>query len=257
MHNNNVLITGSTSGIGLGIAESFAKKGYNIMFHGLETNGNEIAQQFSEKYTIKTAFSNANLANADEIDTLIENTISALGSIDILINNAGIQYVAPIDEFPNATYEKIIAVNMNSVFYASKAAWKHMKENQFGRIINISSVHGIRASEFKSAYVTAKHGVIGLTKVLGLEGAPYNITCNAICPGYVKTPLVENQIKDQAKAHQLSEAEVVEKIMLKKQAVKDFIPIEKIGEMALLLATENANSITGTHFTLDGGWSAQ
>ena len=123
-----------------------------------------------------------------------------------------------VDEFPNATYEKIIAINMNSVFYASKAAWKHMKNQKFGRIINISSVHGIRASEFKSAYVTAKHGVIGLTKVLGLEGAPFNITCNAICPGYVKTPLVENQIKDQAKAHQLSEDEVVEKIMLKKQA---------------------------------------
>ncbi len=251
------LITGSTSGIGLGIAKCFAKQGYNIMFHGLETNGPEIAQQIANENQIKTAFSNANLTNAEDIEKLVERTISTLGSIDVLVNNAGIQHVAPIDEFPNATYEKIIAINMNSVFYASKAAWKHMKNQKFGRIINISSVHGIRASEFKSAYVTAKHGVIGLTKVLGLEGAPFNITCNAICPGYVKTPLVENQIKDQAKAHQLSEDEVVEKIMLKKQAVKDFIPVEKIGEMALFLAAENANTVTGTHFTLDGGWSAQ
>jgi 3-hydroxybutyrate dehydrogenase len=146
---------------------------------------------------------------------------------------------------------------MNAVFYAGKAAWKYMKEQKFGRIINISSVHGIRASEFKSAYVAAKHGVVGMTKVMALEGAPYNITSNAICPGYVRTPLVENQIKDQAKAHALSEDEVVEKIMLKKQAVKEFIPIEAIAEMALLLAGEHATTITGSTFTLDGGWSAQ
>lgn len=255
--NKTALITGSTSGIGLGIAKCFAKQGYNIMLHGLETNGPEIAQQIANENQIKTAFSNANLTNAEDIEKLVEQTVSTFGSIDVLVNNAGIQHVAPIEEFPNTTYEKIIAINMNSVFYASKAAWKHMKNQKFGRIINISSVHGIRASEFKSAYVTAKHGVVGLTKVLGLEGAPFNITCNAICPGYVKTPLVENQIKDQAKAHQLSEDEVVEKIMLKKQAVKDFIPVEKIGEMALFLAAENANAVTGTHFTLDGGWSAQ
>jgi 3-hydroxybutyrate dehydrogenase len=251
------LITGSTSGIGFGIAESFAQKGYQIMLHGLEANGKEIAQKLAQRFNIKTNFSNLNLANAEDIDRLIELTVNTFGRIDVLINNAGIQHVSPIDEFPNATYEKIIAINMNAVFYTSKAAWKHMKNNKFGRIINISSVHGIRASEFKSAYVTAKHGVIGLTKVLALEGAPFNITCNAICPGYVKTPLVDNQIKDQAKSHHLSETEVIEKIMLKKQAVKDFIPIQKIGEMALLLAADDAQTITGTNFTLDGGWSAQ
>ena len=253
----SVLITGSTSGIGLGIAEVFAKNGYQIMFHGLEVNGAEIASNIGKKYKVNTAYSTANLLDSTAITQLIEETRRQLGSIDVLINNAGIQYVSPIEDFPNEMHEKIIAINMNAVFYACKAAWKHMKKQKFGRIINISSVHGIRASEFKSAYVTAKHGVVGMTKVMALEGAPYNITCNAICPGYVKTPLVENQIKDQAKAHQLSEDEVIEKIMLKKQAVKEFIPMETIAETALLLAAAHATTITGTTFTLDGGWSAQ
>lgn len=253
----SVLITGSTSGIGLGIAKVFAKNGYQIMFHGLEENGAEIASEIGEKYQVKTTYSNANLLDSAAIVQLVEDTIVQLGSIDVLINNAGIQYVSPIEDFPNEIYEKIIGINMNAVFYASKAVWKHMKKQKFGRIINISSVHGIRASEFKSAYVTAKHGVVGMTKVMALEGAPYNITCNAICPGYVKTPLVENQIKDQAKAHNLSEDEVIDKIMLKKQAVKEFIPIETIAEMALFLAADYATTITGTAITLDGGWSAQ
>ena len=253
----SVLITGSTSGIGLGIAKVFAKNGYDIMFHGLEANGAKIASEIGEEFQVKTAYSNANLLDSTSISQLVDDTVSQLGSIDILINNAGIQYVSPIEDFPDEMYEKIIAINMNAVFYAAKAAWKHMKKQKFGRIINISSVHGIRASEFKSAYVTAKHGVIGMTKVMALEGAPYNITSNAICPGYVRTPLVENQIKDQAKAHKLSEDEVVEKIMLKKQAVKEFIPIQTIAEMALLLAAEHATTITGSTFTLDGGWSAQ
>ena len=146
---------------------------------------------------------------------------------------------------------------MNAVFYASRAVFKQMKAQHFGRIINVSSVHGIRASEFKSAYVTAKHGVVGLTKVLALEGAPFNVTCNAICPGYVKTPLVEGQIKDQATAHHMTEEEVVEKVMLQKQAVKSFVPIEKLGEIAVFLAAENATTVSGTTFTLDGAWSAQ
>lgn len=253
----SVLITGSTSGIGLGIANVFAKNGYQIMFHGLEANGAEIAKGISERYQVKTGYSNANLLDSAAIAQLVKDTVLQMGSIDVLINNAGIQYVSPIENFPNEMYEKIIAINMNAAFYAGKAAWKHMKDQKFGRIINISSVHGLRASEFKSAYVTAKHGVVGMTKVMALEGAPYNITCNAICPGYVKTPLVENQIKDQAKAHHLSEDEVIEKIMLKKQAVKEFIPIETIAEMALLLAADHATTITGTTFTLDGGWCAQ
>lgn len=251
------LITGSTSGIGYSIAVAFAKQGYDIMFHGLESNGNELAETIAKKYKIKTAFSNANLMQEEAIEELLNFTKEYFGKIDVLINNAGIQYVSPIEDFPFEKWNQILAVNLTSVFLASKGVWNGMKENKFGRIINISSVHGLRASEFKSAYVAAKHGVIGLTKVLALEGAGHNITCNAICPGYVKTPLVEGQIKDQAKAHNLSESEVVQKIMLKKQAVKEFISVDKIAELALFLANENASAITGSSFTLDGAWTAQ
>lgn len=255
--NKTVLITGSTSGIGLGIANQFAKEGYNIMFHGLEANGAEIAKEVAEKYQVKVAFSNANLLQAEAIEDLVAETIKIFGALHVLVNNAGIQFVSPIEDFPNSKYQNIIAINMNAVFYASKAVWQQMKKQEFGRIINVSSVHGIRASEYKSAYVTAKHGVIGMTKVLALEGAPFNITCNAICPGYVKTPLVVGQIKDQAKAHGMTEDEVVEKVMLKKQAVKQFVPLEAIADMALLLAKETSTTITGSSFVLDGGWSAQ
>ncbi|MFT7899206.1 3-hydroxybutyrate dehydrogenase [Tenacibaculum ascidiaceicola] len=255
--NKVALITGSTSGIGLGIAEGFAKVGYSIMFHGLEADGDNIAKEVGRKYNVEVSFSNANLLVADEVEGLIERTIKVFGALHVLVNNAGIQYVAPIEDFPNNRYENIIAINMNAAFYASKKAWNFMKAQEFGRIINVSSVHGLRASEFKTAYVASKHGVIGMTKVLALEGAPYNITCNAICPGYVKTPLVEGQIKDQAKAHNMSVEEVVEKVMLKKQAVKQFVPLETITDMALLLAKETSSTITGTSFALDGGWSAQ
>ena len=255
--NKTVLITGSTSGIGLGIAHQFAKEGYNIMFHGLESNGQDIANNIGKEHNIKVGFSNANLLQSEAIENLVTESINTFGSLHVLVNNAGIQFVSPIEDFPNQKYENIIAINMNAVFYASKAAWKQMKKQKFGRIINVSSVHGIRASEFKSAYVTAKHGVIGMTKVMALEGAPFNITCNAICPGYVKTPLVVGQIKDQAKAHQMTEDEVVEKVMLKKQAIKQFVPLEAIADMAILLAKDSSTTITGTSFVLDGGWSAQ
>lgn len=253
----NVLITGSTSGIGLGIAEAFAKNSDNIIFNGLEENGAEIAKSMGEKYGVKTVFKNSNLMTPEGVQELVDFAYSEMGSIEVLVNNAGIQHVSPIEDFPIKKYQQIIALNMNSVFYASKAVFKKMKDQKFGRIINVSSVHGIRASEFKSAYVTAKHGVVGLTKVLALEGAPFNVTCNAICPGYVKTPLVEGQIKDQAKSHNMTEDEVVEKVMLQKQAVKSFVPIEKLGEIAVFLAAENATTVSGTTFTLDGAWSAQ
>ena len=253
----NAVITGSTSGIGLGIAIAFAKEGYNIVFNGLESNGSEIASEIGEKYNVKTAFKNANLLTPEGVQELIDFAYSELGTIDILVNNAGIQHVSKIEDFPIEKYQQIIALNMNAVFYACRAVFAKMKAQNFGRIINISSVHGLRASEYKSAYITAKHGVIGLTKTLALEGAPFNITCNAVCPGYVKTPLVEGQIKDQAKTHGMSEDEVVEKVMLKKQAVKNFVPVEKIGEICVFLAADNATSVSGTSFALDGGWTAQ
>jgi 3-hydroxybutyrate dehydrogenase len=255
--NKVALITGSTSGIGLGIAKVFAKAGYHLCFNGLEANGAEIASQVGQEFGVKTLFSPANLMNPDAIQEMVALAESTFGRIDVLVNNAGVQFVSPVEDFPIEKWNLIIGVNLSAVFHASKAVWKGMKERGFGRIINITSAHGLRASEFKSAYVASKHGVTGLTKVLGLEGAPYGITCNAICPGYVKTPLVEGQIKDQAKAHNMTEEEVIEKVMLKKQAIKDFIKIEALGQLALYLASEIAAELTGVSIPVDGGWTSQ
>lgn len=253
-----ILITGSTSGIGLGIAREFAKtKQYNIIFNGLETNGAEISAGLAKEFGIDFMFSNANMLNVEELRTMVNNGISKFGKIDILINNAGIQHVSPIEDFPDEKWNAIIGINLTSAFYLSKAVWKGMKERKFGRIINIASAHGLVASEFKAAYVASKHGIVGLTKTLALEGAPFNITCNAICPGYVKTPLVEKQIADQAKAHNMSESEVINKVMLYKQAVKEFVSVETLGQMALLLASETSSTITGSALPIDGGWNAQ
>ncbi len=253
-----VLITGSTSGIGLGIATEFAKtQQYNIVFNGLEKEGPEISAAIGSKYKIQTLFSDANMLQPDALRNMVSAGQQKFGSVDVLINNAGIQHVAPVETFPDEKWQAIIGINLNSAFYLSKAVWPLMKEKKFGRIINIASAHGLVASEFKSAYVASKHGIVGLTKTLALEGAPFNITCNAICPGYVRTPLVEKQIADQAKAHQLSESEVISKVMLQKQAVKEFISVETLGKVALFLCGEAASAITGTALPVDGGWSAQ
>jgi len=253
-----ILITGSTSGIGLGIAREFAKtKQYNIIFNGLETNGADIAAETGREFGIDFMFSNANMLNPEELRKMVSDGIAKFGKIDVLVNNAGIQHVSPIEDFPDDKWNAIIGINLTSAFYLSKAVWPGMKERKFGRIINIASAHGLVASEFKSAYVASKHGIVGFTKTLGLEGAPFNVTCNAICPGYVKTPLVEKQIADQAKAHNMSESDVVNKVMLLKQAVKEFVSVESIGQMALLLASEQSSTITGTAISIDGGWNAQ
>lgn len=251
-----VLITGSTSGLGLGIAIEFAKAGYNIIFNGLEKEGPEIAIETSKKYNVGTLYSPANMLKPSEITDMVNEGIAKFGGIDVLINNAGIQFVSPIEDFPNEKWNDIIAINLSSAFHTSKAVWPGMKAKKSGRIINISSVHGLVASEYKSAYVSAKHGIIGLTKVLALEGATLGITTNAICPGYVKTPLVEKQIKDQAKSHNIPESDVVNKVLLLKQPIKDFVSIEAIGALALFLASDNAAMITGSAIPMDGGWSA-
>jgi 3-hydroxybutyrate dehydrogenase len=253
-----VLITGSTSGIGLGIAREFAKtKQYNIVFNGLETNGPEIADGIGKEFGIGIMFSPANMLKPEELRKMVSDANAKFGSIDVLINNAGIQFVSAIDEFPDEKWNAIIAINLTSAFYLTKAVWKGMKEKKFGRIINIASAHGLVASEFKSAYVASKHGIVGFTKTIALEGAPFNINCNAICPGYVRTPLVEKQIADQAKTHNIPESEVVSKIMLAKQAVKEFVPVETLGALAVLLASDGATTITGTAIPVDGGWNAQ
>ena len=251
-----VLITGSTSGLGLGVAIEFAKAGYNIVFNGLEKEGPEIAAEVGKKYNVGTMYSPANMLKPSEITDMVNEGIAKFGGIDVLINNAGIQFVSPIEDFPLEKWNDIIAINLSSAFHTSKAVWPSMKKNKSGRIINISSVHGLVASEYKSAYVSAKHGIIGLTKVLALEGATLGITANAICPGYVKTPLVEKQIKDQAKSHNIPEADVINKVLLVKQPIKDFVSIEAIGALALFLVSGNAAMITGSAIPMDGGWSA-
>ncbi|MBD1397332.1 3-hydroxybutyrate dehydrogenase [Pontibacter sp. JH31] len=253
----NAIITGGTSGIGLGIARLFAAQGYNLLVNGLEQNGQQIADELAQEHEVRVIFSSANMQHSEQIREMVQQAEQELGHVDVLINNAGIQHVAPVDEFPEDRWDAIIAINMSATFHASKAVWPGMKARGFGRIINIASAHALRASEYKVAYVAAKHGVAGITKVLALEGAPHGITCNAICPGYVRTPLVEAQIADQARAHQMSETEVIAKVMLKKQPIKQFVEVQALGNMALYLASETAGQLTGAMLPVDGGWSAQ
>jgi len=253
----NVLITGSTSGIGLAIATAFAKSGYNLVFHGLEKDGAELAAEIGKQNRINTFFSSANLLDSDEISAMVNEATAHLGDIDILVNNAGIQYVSPVEDFPLNKWNDIIAVNLTAAFCTSQAVWKGMKAKKWGRIINISSAHGLVASENKSAYVASKHGVVGLTKALALEGSGYGITVNAICPGFVKTPLVEKQIKDLAQQQDITESEVIQNNILQKHAVKNFVSPEEIAALALFLASENASMITGAAMPVDGGWTAQ
>jgi 3-hydroxybutyrate dehydrogenase len=252
-----ILITGSTSGIGLGIAKAFAAQGYNIAFNGLEPNGAEIAQQVADEFKIDHIFSPANMLKPEEIRAFAAAAIQKFGGVDVLVNNAGIQFVAPIDEFPEEKWDAIIAINLTAAFHLTKAVWPAMKAGKSGRIINIASAHGLVASEFKSAYVSAKHGIVGLTKTLALEGAEFGITANAICPGYVHTPIIDNQIADQMKAHNMSREDVIAKVMLEKQAIKEFIPIEAIAQTALYLASDAAAQLTGVALPVDGGWTAQ
>jgi 3-hydroxybutyrate dehydrogenase len=255
--NKTALITGSTSGIGLAIAKEFAKAGFHISFNGLEKNGAEIAAAVGKEFNVKTFFSDANLLDINAIEKYISETEKNLGAIDVLVNNAGIQHVSEIENFPDEKWNAIINLNLNAAFHTTKLVLPGMKKRNRGRVINIASAHGLVASEFKSAYVSAKHGLVGFTKVLALEGAPFGITANAVCPGYVDTPLVRNQIADQAKTHNMSEEDVISKIMLQKHAVKKFVKPESLGALCVFLASDHAELITGTAIPVDGGWTAQ
>ncbi|MBK7764224.1 MAG: 3-hydroxybutyrate dehydrogenase [Bacteroidetes bacterium] len=252
-----VLITGSTSGIGKAIATLFASKGCHVIFNGLENNGAEIAQTIADEYKIKHLFFPVNLLDRLATKAMIAKSIETFGSIDILINNAGIQFVSPVEDFPEEKWDDIININLSSAFILTKAVWHSMKQKQFGRIINIASAHGFTASPFKSAYIASKHAMIGFTKAIALEGAPLGITCNAICPGYVHTPIVENQIENQMKAHGISRDEVIKNVMLGKQPIKEFINIDVIAELAWFIAQDSSRTITGASFPIDGGWTAE
>lgn len=254
----NAVVTGSTSGIGLGIATAFAENGMNVMLNGFGDAGEieGVRAGLEEKHGVKVLYNGADMTKPEEIRALMAEAETAFGQVDVLVNNAGIQHVVKIEEFPEEKFDAIIAINMVSAFHTTKAVIGGMKSRGFGRIINIASAHGLVASPFKSAYVMAKHGIVGFTKVAAMEGAEYGVTANAICPGYVKTPLVEKQIPDTAKERGITEEEVIKDVMLASQPTKKFVEVEEIGALAVFLCSDSAASITGTAMPIDGGWVA-
>ena len=253
------VVTGSTSGIGLGIAKALAKEGANVVFNGLSADpaaAREICEAVTRDTGAKTLFIQADLSKPAEARRLIAEATAAFGSVDILVNNAGVQHVAPIEDFPEEKWDLILALNLSAAFHLSKHVFAGMKARKWGRIVNIASAHSLVASPFKSAYVTAKHGLAGLTKTLALEGAEAGITVNAICPGYVLTPLVQKQIPDTAKARGISEEAVVRDVLLAAQSTKRFVAVEEVAALTTFLCSPGAASITGTALPVDGGWTA-
>jgi 3-hydroxybutyrate dehydrogenase len=252
------LVTGSTSGIGLGIARALAAAGANVVLNGFGAT-EEIASTraaIKADYGVEANYSAADMTSPDAIAEMIATTLRDLGRLDILVNNAGIQHVAPLEQFPVAKWDQILAINLSSAFHTTRLALPAMRKQKFGRIINVASAHGLVASPFKAAYVAAKHGIVGLTKVAALETAEEGITCNAICPGYVYTPLVEAQIDGQAKAHGISREQVIHDVLLAQQPNKRFATVEELGALTVFLASDAAASITGTALPVDGGWTA-
>jgi 3-hydroxybutyrate dehydrogenase len=255
----SALVTGSTSGIGLGIATALAQAGANVTLNGFG-DPQEIERMragLAERTGVTVRYSGADMSKGEEVVQIVRAAEAAHGAIDILVNNAGIQFVAPIEEFPPARWEAILAINLSHAYYAIHGALPGMRHRGFGRIINLASAHGLVASPYKAAYVAAKHGMVGLTKVVALETAEANITCNAICPGFVRTPLVEGQIDEQAKAHGLPPERVVKEVILASQPSKRFVEVEEVAALAVFLCSEAARSITGAALPVDGGWTAR
>lgn len=251
------LITGSTSGIGLGIAKKLALEDCHIILNGLNTpDVPDVVKDVDNLGTGKVLFSDADMSNPNQIENMMHMIENKFGQIDIVVNNAGIQFVSPIEEFPVAKWDKILAINLSSAFHIIRLAIPMMKKNGWGRIVNIASAHALVASPFKSAYVAAKHGIAGLTKTVAMEVAENNITCNAICPGYVHTPLVDGQIDATAKARGITREQVIKDVMLGEQPTKKFVTVEEIADLVFFLCSDSASSMTGTCLPIDGGWTA-
>jgi 3-hydroxybutyrate dehydrogenase len=252
------LVTGSTSGIGLGIARALAQAGCTIVLNGFGEPAEieRTLESLAADCATEVGYSPADMSDEHAIEAMITTTLRRHGRLDVLVNNAGIQHVAPIEQFPVEKWRAILAINLSSAFHTMRLAVPAMRANRFGRIINIASAHGLVASPFKAAYVTAKHGIVGLTKVVALETAEDNITCNAICPGYVYTPLVEAQIDGQAKAHGIPREKVIRDVLLAQQPNKRFATVDELGALSVFLASDAGASITGTALPVDGGWTA-
>ena len=253
------IVTGSTSGIGLGIARAFAAQGMPVMLNGFgdKTQIAAIRDDIGSTFEVETAYSAADMSKPADIARMVEDAAKMLGEVDVLVNNAGIQHVEAIETFPAEKWDAIIAINLSSAFHATKAVIPGMKARKWGRIINVASAHALVASPFKSAYVAAKHGVLGLTKTVALEVAEHGITANAICPGYVLTPLVQRQIPETAKARGITEEAVIRDVLLHAQPTRQFVTTEQLGALAVFLCGYAAASITGTALPVEGGWTAQ
>ena len=255
----NAIVTGSTSGIGLAIARAFAKEGANVMINGfgdaaaIETERAGIEKDFG----VTCLYSAADMTKPADIAAMVKEAEIKLGSVDILVNNAGVQYVAPIEEFPPEKWDQILAINLTAAFHAIRAAVPGMKTRKWGRIINTASAHSLVASPFKSAYVSAKHGLNGLTKTVALETATFGITCNCISPGYVWTPLVEKQIPDTMKARNLTKEQVIQDVLLAAQPTKQFVTVDEVAALAVFLTSDAAAQMTGSNLSIDGGWTAE
>jgi 3-hydroxybutyrate dehydrogenase len=255
----SAVVTGSTSGIGLGIAQALAEAGANVTINGFGDKAAIEAERsgIEKKYGVKASYSSADMSKPAEIADMIKTAEKTYGSVDILVNNAGIQFVSPIEEFPIDKWDQIIAINLTSAFHSIRAAVPGMKARKWGRIINTASAHSLVASPFKAAYVTAKHGLTGLTKTVALELATFGVTANCISPGYVWTPLVEKQIPDTMKARHMTEEQVKHDVLLAAQPTKQFVTVEQVAGLALYLCSDLASQITGANLSIDGGWTAQ
>jgi 3-hydroxybutyrate dehydrogenase len=254
----SAIVTGSTSGIGLAIARGLVGAGCNVMLNGFGDAGaiEDTRAAMEREHGVRALYSNADMTQPPAIHKMVDEAITAFGAVDIIVNNAGIQHVAPLEEFPREKWDAILAINLSSAFHTAQAALPAMKSQHWGRIINIDSAHGLVASPYKAAYVAAKHGLLGLTKVIALETAEYGVTCNAICPGYVQTPLVEGQIDDTARARGITREQVIRDVLLAAQPTKRFIKPEDLAALTVFLVSDVAAGITGAALPVDGGWTA-